>query len=162
MIRCPSLLVEIWQCVFCNFYSRRVLNSFLSVTVHGIESLYLLKFFIGIETHGMTFHYSAYSCLMCFHPCVFLVSLICELRSFVWCGVYLRIFSCSFRLPYPVKSLCCSFMFCCVIPNNQWCSVMSQKSEYFIYTTGKPTNSDLSFILITHKGSNVYAEKQHV
>jgi hypothetical protein len=39
---------------------------------------------------------------------------------------------------------------------------MSQKSEYFNYTTGKPTNSDLYFILITHKGSNVYAEKQHV
>jgi hypothetical protein len=53
-----------------------------------------------------------------------------------WCGVYLRFFSVlsGFRIQL---SLCCSVIFCCVIPNTKWCRVMSQKSECFSYTAGK-------------------------
>ena len=161
-IRCTSLLVKIRQYAFWNFYSGRILNSFLSITVYGIDALYLLKFFFGIVTHGMAFHYFSFSCLMWFHPCVFLVSLICELHIFVWCGVYLSFFSVlsGFRIQL---SLYASRLFSVV-----WYQITSdavslpRRANTSATPLGKLTNSDLSFILITHKGSNVYAEKQYV
>ena len=118
--------------------------------------------FIGIVTDGMAFHYSAYSCLMCLHPRVFLVSLICELHIFVWCAVYLRFFyvlSC-FRIQL---SLYAARLFSVV-----WYQIASdavscpRKINTSATPLGKPTYSVLSFILITLKSSNVYAEKQRV
>jgi hypothetical protein len=68
--------------------------------IHFCQSLFMEEklyvfflIFIEIVTHGMAFHYSAYSSLMCLHPRVFLVSLICELHIFVWCAVYLTFVS---------------------------------------------------------------------
>jgi hypothetical protein len=60
-----------------------------------------------------------------------------DLRTSYLCLVsYLRF--CFVLLGFRIQlSLCCSVIFCYLIPNTQWCSVMSQKSEYFSYNSGK-------------------------